>query len=113
MARQDGAVDGDDVEHLANRGPLAGCLAEEVQTFRSFGAHGVAHITSEGSHYLAVSMYYADFVADTVVGRFSRFEEHQRLAVRGRRRHLCVCCGWSAPISRGGVRQEGREFIWT
>ena len=40
-----------------------GLLVEEVQTFRSFGAHGVAHITSEGSHYLAVSMYYADFVA--------------------------------------------------
>ena len=55
---------------------------EEVQTFRSFGAHGVAHITSEGSHYLAVSMYYADFVA-ILKWDGSRFEEHQRLPCEG------------------------------
>ena len=59
-----------------------GLLVEEVQTFRSFGAHGVAHITSEGSHYLAVSMYYADFVA-VLKWDGSRFEEHQRLPCEG------------------------------
>ena len=59
-----------------------GLLVDEVQTFRSFGAHGVAHITSEGSHYLAVSMYYADFVA-ILKWDGARFEEHQRLPCEG------------------------------
>ena len=55
-----------------------GLLVEEVQTFRSFGAHGVAHIYAESNHYLAVSMYYADFVA-VLKWDGLKFEEHQRL----------------------------------
>jgi hypothetical protein len=64
---------------VADRGQL---VMEEVQQFRSFGAHGVAHIAHGRSHYLCVSMYYSGFVA-ILKWDGARFEEHQRLDCEG------------------------------
>eukprot|EP00931_Biecheleriopsis_adriatica_P116468 TRINITY_DN92108_c0_g1_i1.p1 TRINITY_DN92108_c0_g1~~TRINITY_DN92108_c0_g1_i1.p1 ORF type:complete len:460 (-),score=89.25 TRINITY_DN92108_c0_g1_i1:70-1413(-) len=70
------------VLYSAHRAEGLSLKLEEVQRFRTVGAHGVDHFKYDGRHYIAIPNYYG---GDSVIYRWSgsKFQELQRIKSDG------------------------------